>query len=59
MKGAKKSVREEKRDTGQYLACPRCRAIVPYYSRYRHQCFRDHLKEMEMDIARMGRTIRI
>jgi uncharacterized C2H2 Zn-finger protein len=59
MKALSKGVREEKKDTNRYLACPRCGVIVPYHRRYGHHCFRKHLMEIEMDIARMGRAMRI
>jgi uncharacterized C2H2 Zn-finger protein len=57
MKASNKAMRQK--DTDKYITCPRCGALVLYQRRFRHPCFRAHLKEIEMDIARMGRAIRI
>jgi uncharacterized C2H2 Zn-finger protein len=54
MKASNKEMEDRKKDMGRYLTCPRCGARVPYHRRVIHSCFRAHLKEMEMEIARMG-----
>jgi transcription elongation factor Elf1 len=54
MKASNKEMENRKKDMDRYLTCPRCGARVAYYQRLRHSCFRAHLKEMEMDIARMA-----
>jgi hypothetical protein len=54
MKQSRKEVREQKRYDERYVACPRCRARVSYERRGKHRCFRQHLMEVERDIARMG-----
>jgi uncharacterized C2H2 Zn-finger protein len=54
MKASNKDMEDRKKDMNKYLTCPRCGARVAYYQRLRHSCFRAHLKEMEMDIARMA-----
>ena len=59
MEASNKAKGHREKDIDRYLTCPRCGALVPYQRRVRHRCFRAHLKEMEMDIARMGRTIRL
>ncbi|MEJ2066693.1 MAG: hypothetical protein P8Y09_01745 [Deltaproteobacteria bacterium] len=58
MKASNKEMENRKKDMDRYLTCPRCGARVAYYQRLRHSCFRAHLKEIEMDIARMGSAIR-
>jgi uncharacterized C2H2 Zn-finger protein len=59
MKASDKPMREERKENNRYLPCPRCGAVVPYHRRYGHRCFRKHLMEIEMDIARMGRAMRV
>lgn len=54
MEASNKAMRKRGKDTDKYLTCPRCGALVLYQRRFLHPCFRAHLKEMEMDIARMG-----
>jgi uncharacterized C2H2 Zn-finger protein len=54
MKASNKEKENEKKDMDKYLTCPRCGTRVPYQRRVIHKCFRAHLKEMEMEIARMG-----
>jgi hypothetical protein len=54
MKRSNKEVREEKKYDTRYLTCPRCGTIVSYERRGKHHCFRQHLTEVERDIARMG-----
>jgi uncharacterized C2H2 Zn-finger protein len=54
MKATNKEMQNRKKDMDKYLVCPRCGALVLYQRRVIHSCFRAHLKEMEMDIARMG-----
>ena len=54
MKTSNKKVDDSKKDAVKYLTCPRCGARVLYQRRIVHSCFRTHLKEMEMDIVRMG-----
>ena len=54
MKKNNREVREEKRYDDRYLTCPRCRAMVSYERRGKHHCFRQHLMEVERQIARMG-----
>jgi uncharacterized C2H2 Zn-finger protein len=54
MKASNKEKRYGEKDFDKYLTCPRCGARVPYQRRVIHSCFRAHLKEMEMEIARMG-----
>jgi uncharacterized C2H2 Zn-finger protein len=58
MKVANKMAEEVKREAGPYLTCPRCKAMISYRRRGGHHCFRQHLKEIEVDIARLGRSIR-
>ncbi|MBN1254635.1 MAG: hypothetical protein JXA50_05115 [Deltaproteobacteria bacterium] len=58
MKVSNNAKRPKEKDTDKYLTCPRCGARVLYQRRIGHSCFRSHLKEMEMDIARMGWMIR-
>jgi len=59
MKTSYKEVREEKKYDNRYLTCPRCRTTVSYERRAKHQCFRQHLMEVEREIARMGWAHRI
>lgn len=54
MKASNKGKRRKEHDFDKYLTCPRCGARVLYQRRIVHKCFRAHLKEMEMEIARMG-----
>lgn len=54
MEALNKEQRQRERDMDKYLTCPRCGARVLYQRRVIHKCFRAHLKEMEMEIARMG-----
>jgi uncharacterized C2H2 Zn-finger protein len=54
MDASKREKRLTERDIDKYLTCPRCGARVPYHRRVIHSCFRAHLKEMEMEIVRMG-----
>jgi hypothetical protein len=54
MKSSRKEVKEEKRYDDRYVACPRCRATVSYERRGKHHCFRQHLMEVEKELARMG-----
>ena len=54
MKASNKEKRQQEKDSDKYLTCPRCGARVPYHRRVIHSCFRAHMKEMEMEIARMG-----
>jgi uncharacterized C2H2 Zn-finger protein len=54
MEALNKEKRQREKDIDRYLTCPRCGARVPYHRRVIHSCFRAHLKEMEMEIARMG-----
>jgi transcription elongation factor Elf1 len=54
MKASNKEKRQKDKVFDKYLTCPRCGARVPYHRRVIHSCFRAHLKEMEMEIARMG-----
>lgn len=54
MKTVNKEMETSKKDQDKYLTCPRCGARVLYQRRIVHSCFRTHLKEMEMDIMRMG-----
>jgi hypothetical protein len=54
MKKNNKEVREAKKYDDRYLTCPRCRSLVSYDRRAKHQCFRRHLMEVEREIARMG-----
>jgi DNA-directed RNA polymerase subunit RPC12/RpoP len=54
MKTSNKVERQKEKDLDKYLTCPRCGARVLYQRRVIHSCFRAHLKEMEMEIARMG-----
>ena len=58
MKASNKDMEDRTKDMDKYLTCPRCGARVLYQRRVMHPCFRAHLKEMEMDIARMGSAIR-
>jgi uncharacterized C2H2 Zn-finger protein len=58
MEASNKQMENRKKDTDKYLTCPRCGARVPYQRRVIHSCFRAHLKEMEIEIARMGWGIR-
>jgi hypothetical protein len=59
MKRSNKEVREEKKYDNRYLTCPRCGTTVSYERRGKHHCFRQHLMEVERDIARMGWSNRI
>ena len=54
MKQSNKKLEDSKKTQDRYLTCPRCGARVLYRRRIVHSCFRTHLKEMEMDIVRMG-----
>jgi DNA-directed RNA polymerase subunit RPC12/RpoP len=54
MKASNKVERQKEKAIDKYLTCPRCGARVLYQRRVIHSCFRAHLKEMEMEIARMG-----
>ncbi len=54
MKASNKAMRQKEKDIDQYLTCPRCGARISYQRRFRHSCFRAHLKELKMDIVRMG-----
>jgi len=55
MKSSRKEVKEEKRCyDDRFITCPRCRTMVSYERRAKHQCFRRHLMEVEREIARMG-----
>ena len=54
MKQSDKKMEDSKKAEVKYLTCPRCGARVLYQRRIVHSCFRTHLKEMEMDIVRMG-----
>jgi uncharacterized C2H2 Zn-finger protein len=54
MKQSHKAATEEKKYDNRYLTCPRCGTIVSYERRGKHHCFRQHLMEVERDIARMG-----
>jgi len=54
MKTSNKEMETSKKDQAKYLTCPRCGARVLYQRRVVHSCFRIHLKEMEMDVVRMG-----
>jgi uncharacterized C2H2 Zn-finger protein len=54
MEASNRAMRRIEKDTDKYLTCPRCGALVLYRRRVMHPCFRAHLKEIEMDIARMG-----
>ena len=54
MKESHKEMENDKQAKPKYFICPRCGARVLEQRRVRHSCFRSHLKEMEMDIVRMG-----
>ena len=54
MKALNKEKRHKEYDQNKHLTCPRCGTRVPYHRRVIHKCFRAHLKEMEMEISRMG-----
>lgn len=57
VKEANNTKKKRERGTEKYLTCPRCGALVPYYRRLGHSCFRSHLMEIERDLARFGKTI--
>jgi ribosomal protein S27AE len=54
MKQSHKEMEDGKQAKAKYFICPRCGARVLDQRRVRHACFRIHLKEVEMDIVRMG-----
>ena len=59
MKAANKETDDREQNTDRYLTCPRCGERIAYHHRLRHSCYRSHMVEMQRDMARMDRAMRM
>ena len=59
MKVSNKKTEDREQNADRYLTCPRCGELVVYHRRLRHSCYRSHMVEMQRDMARMDRAMRM